>query len=69
MGNPDHIHEAGDGRPSRRVTVNGKVIERVFFADTLNGVVKHYDYPLRVDPSTGEAAFSTMHGKVKVELI
>jgi len=60
-----HIHTPDDGRGRRRVRLDGKVIERAFYADTKVGEVRYYEFPLRV--VAGEAATLTGRGRVEVE--
>lgn len=37
-----HVHTPGDGRGMRRVFLDGKRVEYVFYADTREGVVRFY---------------------------
>lgn len=62
----DHIHTPKDGRGLRDVFVDGKLVERVFFADTRRGIVRAYRYPLRLDKWRKRVLSETLHGVVEV---
>lgn len=62
----DHIHTPKDGRGLRDVFVDGKLVERVFFADTRLGIVRAYRYPLRLDKWRKRVLSETLHGVVEV---
>ena len=62
-----HIHRPDDGRGRRRVLVDGKEMKRVIYADTLIGLVRYYEDPIRLigdKPVEHET-----RGRVEVELI
>ena len=62
----DHIHTPEDGRGPREVFVDGKLVYRVFFADTRRGIVRAYLYPLRLDKWRKRVLSKTMRGFVEV---
>ena len=62
----DHIHTPNDGRGQRDVFVDGKLVERAFFADTRRGIVRAYKYPLRLDKWRKRVLAETLHGVVDV---
>ena len=62
----DHIHTPDDGRGPRDVFVDGKMVDRVFFADTKRGIIRAYKYPLRLDKWRKRALSKTMRGVVEV---
>lgn len=61
----DCIHTPNDGRGNRKVFLDGKLIERVVYADTMKGIVKVNVHPLRLKPN-GEVLQRTYRGKVEV---
>lgn len=63
------IHRAGDGLPSRVVRVNGKVIERVFYANTARGIARAYRYPYKLDKYRKRALERTYRGRVEVSFL
>lgn len=62
----DHIHTVDDGRGQRRVFVNGREIERVFFADTKRGIVDAYREPLKLDKRKKRLLTRRYRGAVRV---
>lgn len=68
-GEPDWVHTPDDGRGARRVTVNGKPVERVVFADTRRGIIRAYRHPLTMDKHRKRALTYTRRGKVEVEYL
>lgn len=44
----EHIHKPDDGRGLRKIFVDGKEVEAVFYADTIAGVVRAYKKPYTV---------------------
>ncbi len=62
-----HIHTRDDGRGPRLVTVDGKVVEKVTYADTRKGIVRHYDTPVRIHKHGKRAIERTKRGTVQVE--
>ncbi|MDX3932683.1 MAG: hypothetical protein QHC77_12190 [Stenotrophomonas sp.] len=69
MRSTTHIHTPDDGRGRRLVTVDGKVVEKVRYADTRKGIVRHYDTPLRIHKHGKRAIERTKHGTVRVEFL
>ena len=63
----DHIHTPSDGRGIRIVRVNGKVIDRVLYADTKRGIVRRADNHLKLDKWGKRVLTRTIRGKVTVE--
>lgn len=61
-----HIHTPGDGRGYRDVFVDGRRVERVFFADTRRGIVDSYRYPLKVHRHGKRAISRRLRGDVVV---
>lgn len=59
-----HEHTPDDGRGQRTVLVDGKKIDMAFYANTLTGEVRFYEFPLRVE--NGEVVHKTIHGRVEV---
>ncbi|WP_180895252.1 hypothetical protein [Stenotrophomonas maltophilia] len=45
------------------------MVEKVVYADTRKGVVRHYDTPVRLHKRGKRALQRTKHGKVEVEFI
>jgi len=68
MVDPD-IHTLDDGRGARRVYVDGKLVERVVYADTRRGIVRYYPFPLRLNKTGERFIVRTRRGKVRVEPI
>jgi len=64
-----HIHTWSDGRGLRRVTVNGKEVDKVVYADTHKGIVRVHDMPPRVHKHGKRFIERTRRGKVEVEFI
>ena len=47
---PGHIHTPEDGRRNDRVVlVDGRPVERCFYADTQRGIARCYRQPLKLD--------------------
>lgn len=69
MRSMSHVHTPSDGRGPRRVLLDGQVVEKVVYADTRKGVVRHYDTPVRLHKHGKRALQRTKHGKVEVEFI
>lgn len=69
MRSMSHVHTPSDGRGRRRVLLDGHVVEKVVYADTRKGVVRHYDSPVRIHRHGKRAVQRTKHGKVEVEFI
>lgn len=63
----EHIHTPADGRGRRRVSVDGRPVKRVFYADTVRGEVRHFEDPIRLVGD--EPVVHSLHGKVEVEFI
>ena len=64
----EHLHSPYDGKPNRRIFVNGNEIRNVFYADEKKGIVKFYPRPFRVKrPECDEAYSRTLRGVVTVE--
>lgn len=63
----DHIHAVGDGRGLRRVTVDGGQVDRVVYADTRKGIVRHHDTPPRLHKHGKRVIERTKRGVVEVE--
>jgi len=59
-----HEHTPDDGRGRRTVLVDGKKIDKVFYANTLTGEVRFHESPFRVE--NGEAVSKTIYGRVEV---
>lgn len=57
-------HTPEDGRGRRTVLVDGRKIDKVFYANTQTGEVRFYESPFRVE--NGEAVSKTIHGRVEV---
>jgi len=64
-----NIHTPGDGRGARRVYVDGKLVERVVYADTRRGIVRYEVFPPRLDKWGQRFIMRTRRGKVRVEPI
>ena len=62
-----HIHTPHDGRGLRRVLVNGRALDGVFYADTKKGLARYYVKPLRLDKYKKRALSRTVRGRVQVE--
>ncbi len=69
MSAPTHVHTPSDGRGRRRVLLNGVVVDRVVFADTRKGVVRHFDRPAQIHKHGKRVIERTKHGKVEAEFI
>ena len=63
---PDHIHTPNDGRGYREVYVDGRKVERAFFADVKRGIVDFYPLPLRADKHRKRVISKRLRGKVEV---
>lgn len=61
-----HIHTPKDGRGPRDVFVNGRLVEKVFYADTKRGIVRAYRSPLRLDKWRKRVLSETLRGIVEV---
>jgi hypothetical protein len=61
-----NIHTPGDGRGARRVYVDGKLMERVVYADTRRGIVRYEAFPRRLDKLGERFIVRTRRGKVTV---
>ena len=60
------IHEVGDGRGQRRVTLDGVEMKFVVYADERKGIAVYHDDPPQID-RTGECFIErTANGKVEV---
>jgi len=66
MNNP-HIHTPDDGRGVRDVFVDGKILDRCFFADTKKGVARAYRYPYKLHKHKKRALTKTYHGKITIK--
>lgn len=62
-----HIHRPGDGRGLRDVYLDGKLVQKVFFADTQRGIVDAYRYPLRLNKHRKQALSYRRRGNVRVQ--
>ncbi len=61
-----HIHTAGDGRGPRDVFLNGKLIDRVMYADTSAGFVRVVGNPVKLDKWKKRVLTRTLRGVVEV---
>lgn len=61
-----HIHTAYDGRGPRDVFLNGKLIDRVMYADTRTGIVRVVSNPLKLDRWKKRILTRTLRGTVEV---
>lgn len=61
-----HIHTAGDGRGPRDVFLNGKLIDRVMYADTRAGLVRVTGNPVKLDKFKKRILTRTLRGAVEV---
>lgn len=61
-----HIHTPNDGRGWRDVYLDGKLIDRVIFADEKRGIVHVVHNPLRIDKYKKKVRFKVLHGSVVV---
>jgi hypothetical protein len=66
---PDHIHAPDDGRGVRHVSLDGKRVERVAYADTERGIILVFHNPVQVDKMNKRALTYMLRGKVEVEFI
>ena len=66
MRHGNHIHTAGDGRGPRDVFLNGKLIDRVTYADTRAGIVRVVGNPLKLDKWKKRVLTRTLRGAVDV---
>ena len=64
----EHIHDISihDGRGKRRFYVDGKRIDRVFYADTKRGFVDHIREPPKVHRHKKRVISERIRGKVEV---
>jgi len=69
MRSNSHIHTCDDGRGRRLVMVDGKPVEKVFYADTRKGVVRYFATPMRLHKRRKRAIERTKRGKVEIEFI
>ena len=65
--NPKHVHTPDDGRGPRDVFVDGKPVDRVFYADTRRGIVRAFRVPLKQDRWLKRLLTYTVRGKVVVK--
>lgn len=63
---PAHIHTPLDGRGLRDVTLNGKRVRGVVFADTRKGKIVMHDDPVRIHKHRKRAIVRTRYGVVEV---
>lgn len=61
-----HIHTGNDGRGTRDVFLNGRLIDRVMYADTRLGFVRVIDDPIRLDKEKKRLLTRTLRGIVEV---
>ena len=66
MRHGNHIHTAGDGRGPRDVFLNGKLIDRVMYADTRAGFVRVVGNPVKLDKWKKRVLTRTLRGVVEV---
>jgi len=67
MARPSYVHRADDGRGNRVVLLNGYEVPRVWYANTLRGVVVVFKGPLRPDVDhPGRVAMRVLYGTVEV---
>lgn len=69
---PDWIHQVGDGRGERSVTVDGVEIDEVFYANTRAGVVDAWVTPhvvTRDEAGDRSIVKRRLFGRVVVEVI
>lgn len=62
----DHIHHPRDGRGPRDVFVDGKLVERAFFADTRRGIVRAFRSTAVIDKRRKRLLYETLRGVVEV---
>lgn len=67
MLNQDHIHTPDDGRGLRDVWVDGKKIDKPFFADTRRGIVDYYVSPTKLHKYGKRLITKRIHGEVVVK--
>lgn len=48
--------------------VDGKLVERVFYANTLRGIVRAFIYPFRLNRWRKRALSKTLRGNVEVRI-
>lgn len=63
-----HIHTAGDGRGPRDVFLNGKLVDRVMYADTRAGIVRVVGSPVKLDKWKKRVLTRTLRGTVEVRV-
>jgi hypothetical protein len=63
---PPHIHAGDDGRRPRDVYLDGKLLQRVCYADTRRGIVRVADYPYKVHKHGKRFITRTLRGVVEV---
>ena len=63
-----HIHTAGDGRGPRDVFFNGKLVDRVMYADTRAGIVRVVGSPVKLDKWKKRVLTRTLRGTVEVRV-
>ncbi len=61
-----HIHTPEDGRGVRDVFLNGKLLERVTYADTRRGIVRVVGNPIKLDKWKKRVLWRTLRGTVVV---
>ena len=61
-----HVHTSVDGRGIRIVTLNGKIVSNVTYADTKRGIVRVARWPLRIDKHKKRVLTRTLRGEVAV---
>ena len=66
MRHGNHIHTTGDGRGPRDVFLNGKLIDRVMYADTSAGFVRVVGNPVKLDKWKKRVLTRTLRGVVEV---
>jgi hypothetical protein len=66
MAKGSHIHTSDDGRGRRDVFLNGKLIERVTYADTRRGIVRVVGNPIKLDKWKKRVLWQTLRGAVVV---
>ncbi len=63
------VHTPHDGRPARRIYVDGKCVWGAFYADTRRGIVDAYRWPVKLHKYGKRALSRRLRGRVTVEYI
>lgn len=62
----EHIHTPDDGRGPREVYVDGKKLDKVFYADTRRGIACYYPQPYKTDRWRKRILSRQVRGRVEV---